>query len=814
MSHVELPLEAEVVIVGGGIAGCSVAYHLVQLGIKDVVLLEQNQLAGGTTWHAAGMVGRLRTSNSLTRINQYSAELYAGLEAVTGLPTGWKQVGSLVMATNLERMKQLHRTAAMASYLGVEAHMISGDEAREKWPLMQTSDVKGAVWLPGDGKVLPKETALSLAQGARMGGARLFEQVPTDAILHEGGRVTGVRTAYGSIAARQVVLACGMWSRQLGKTCGVSIPLAPVEHHYVVSNPIEGGRDDLPCLRDPDHAIYLRGEGDKILLGAFQAYTKPWLVDPIPSDFSFDLLEPDWEKYQDPLAAGERRVPALSKVGYERFVNGPESFTPDNQFLLGETPELEGLFVSAGFNSAGIACAGGAGKELALWMVHGEPSMDLWSVDIRRFGPWASNQRFLRDRITEVLGLHYQMAWPNREMVTARNLRTTPIHAHLAAAGACFGAKGGWERPNWFGVPGSSPEVSYSFERQNWFQAHALEHRAAREGVALFDQSSFAKLRIQGRDALKVLQWLCANEVDVPVGRTVYTGMLNDRGGYESDLTLVRQGEEDFYLVTSTTQGQHDAHWIRRHAPSGSHFSLVDISSSIGVLSVMGPQSTAFLQALTDADLSDSSLGFGRARQIGLGMATVWAVGLSYVGEPGWELHIPIDQMASVYLTLMERAQSAPIQHAGHYAIQSLRIEKGFRAWSAELSPDDNPLQAGLGFAVSWDKKGGFKGREALLNLKETKALDRRLVLFQLEDPDPMLWGGEIILRDGQPVGYTTSAAYGHSVGASVAMGYVRANPDASERVHLTERFLAGNFQLQVGEHLHRAQAHLRPLLS
>ena len=809
MTQEELPKEADIVVIGGGIAGCSVAYHLTQMGAKDVLLLEQNQLAGGTTWHAAGMVGRLRTSNSLTRINQYSVELYAGLEAQTGFPTGWQQVGSLVVATCQERMVQLHRTAAMAGHLGVEAAMISADQAQEKWPLMQVEDIEGAVWLPGDGKVLPKETALALAEGARQQGAQIMEHIPTEAILHENGRVTGVKTKSGIIRARQVVLACGMWSRQLGHTCGVSIPLAPVEHHYVVSNTFPGAHDALPCLRDPDHTIYLRGEGDKVLLGAFQAYTKPWLAHPIPGDFSFDLLEPDWEKYAEPLAAGERRIPGLAEVGYERFVNGPESFTPDNQFLLGETPELDGLFVAAGFNSAGIACAGGAGRELAYWMIHGQPSMDLWSVDIRRFGKWASNRRFLTDRITEVLGLHYQMAWPNREFLTGRDVRRTPIHEALARAGACFGSKSGWERPNWYGAPGESPTMSYSFGRQNWFESHAKEHLAARQQVALFDQSSFAKLCVQGKDATRALQWLCANQVDVPVGRTVYTGMLNDQGGYESDLTLVRQAKDVYYLVTSTAQGHHDAHWIRRHAPKDAQFTITEVTSSYGVLSVMGPQSIEFLQPLTDTDLSKEAFGFGIAREMTVGMVTVWALRLSYVGEWGWELHVPMDQMPCLYKTLMERSASFPIQHAGHYAIQSLRLEKGFRAWSADLSPDDNPLQAGLGFAVDWEKPDGFKGREALMNHKARTMLDRRLMLFRLTDDQPMLWGGEIILRNGLPVGYTTSGAYGHTVGSAVAMGYV-SNSGSNE---LKGQFLEGSFEIKAGADCYPAVASLRPLV-
>jgi len=804
-----LPVEVQVVVVGGGIAGCSVAYHLTKLGFADVVLLEQKALAGGTTWHAAGMVGRLRTSNSLTKINQYSAELYAGLEAETGHPTGWKQVGSLVVATTEERMVQLHRTAAMAEYLGVEAQMISAVEAGEKWPLMRTEDLKGAVWLPGDGKVIPQETTVALAKGAQSRGARVFENVRTLKVLHKNGRATGVETDQGTIRAQYVVLACGMWSRQLGLTCGVSIPLAPVEHHYVVSEPIEGAFDELPCGRDPDATIYFRGEGNAVVLGAFQKYTKPWLKDPIPSDFSFALLEPDWEKYQQPLQAGEWRIPSLKTSGYAKFVNGPESFTPDNQFLLGETPELDGLFVAAGFNSAGIACAGGAGKYLAEWIHEGEPTMDLWSVDIRRFGKWANNRAFLRDRITEVLGLHYQMAWPNREFETGRGVRKTPIHDRLLAAGACFGNKSGWERPNWFAIPPDKALVDYSFGRQNWFKSQEREHLATRQGVALFDQSSFAKLQVIGRDACAVMQHVCGNCLDVPVGRAVYTGMFNAKGGYESDFTAVRVGEDAYYIVTSTAQGVHDAHWIRRHVPQGLSVEIQDVTNGVGVLSVMGPDSREFLQPLTDTDLSNDAFPFGVSKEISVGMCTLRAIRISYMGELGWELHVGMDQMSALYDTLMDRSKDHPITLAGHYAIQSLRLEKGFRAWGAELSPDDHPLEAGLGFAVDWEKPGGFVGQAALQRLK-ANIPKKRLAIFTVKDPEVCLWGGEIILRDDKVVGYTTSGLYAHTLGRGIAMGYVR-HVDGVDATFLK----GGAYALQVGDRRVAAQVHLRaPLQS
>jgi 4-methylaminobutanoate oxidase (formaldehyde-forming) len=800
----ELPREAKVVIVGGGVAGCSVAYHLTLNGWSDVLLLEQNRLAGGTSWHAAGLVGRLRTSNSLTRINKYSAELYAALEAETGHSVGWKQVGSLIVATTEARLTQLRRTAAMAERFDVEVQMISAAAAGEKWPLLRTDDVLGAAWLPHDGKVLPGELPLALVKGARARGARVVEGVRVLEIEHSGRRVTGVRTDHGLVRADYVVLAGGMWTRELGLRAGVTIPLYPVEHHYVVSEPIAGAFDELPVGRDPDHCLYFRGEGNAVLLGAFQERSQTWLVDRVPDDFSFRLLEPDWERFAEPLRAGKWRIPALATSGFARFVNGPESFTPDNQFLLGEAPGWRHLFVAAGFNSVGIASAGGAGKYLAEWMIDGQPSIDLWSVDIRRFGPWATNRAFLRERVAEVLGLHYQMAWPNREFTTGRGLRKSPLHERLAARGACFGSKAGWERPNWFARDGLAPVMEYSFGRQNWFDCHAREHRAAREAVALFDQTGFAKFLVDGRDAAALLQRLCANDVDVPPGRVVYTGLLNERGGFESDLTVVRKGAEEFYLVSGTTQAVRDADWIRRHIRPDEHVALTDMTESFAVLGVMGPRSRTLLRRLTDADLDNEAFPFGSARAIDLGQANVRAVRITYVGEMGWELHVPTSQAALLYDTLLTAGQDLGVTDAGHYALNSLRLEKGYRAWGADLSPDDTPLEAGLEFAVAWDKPVPFLGREALRRQKQA-GLTRRLLTFILQEAEPVLWGGEPILRDGVPVGYTTSGAYGHTLGAAVALGYVKIPPGAG-----SASLSSGRYEIDVAGKCYAATAYRR----
>ena len=771
----DLPGSARAVIVGGGIVGASVAYHLTKLGWQDVVLLEQKKLAGGTTWHAAGLVGQLRTSNSLTKINKYSVELYQTLEAETGVPTGWNEVGSLVVGTSEERMTQLRRTAAMAEVFGVEAHLVGPDEAGERWPLMRTDDVLGAVWLPHDGKVIPEGVVKALAAGAIQRGATVLEDVQIEEVIMNNDRARGVKTTRGDIQSDFVIVCAGMWSRQLGLSFGVDIPLYPVEHHYIVSEPIEGVDANRPVGRDPNTMIYYRSEDDgSVMLGAFQKTSTPWMIRRVPDDFSFQLLDPDWDRYQQPLAAGKHRIPALENAEFTKFVNGPESFTPDNNFIMGEPPGIDGLFVLTGFNSVGIASAGGAGMYAAEWLESGSAPMDLWSVDIRRFLPMQNDRMYLQNRVTEVLGLHYQMAWPNREMETARDLRRTPLYERLRDRNACFGSASGWERANWFAPQGVDPSIDYSFQKQNWSPFVAEEIRACRENVALFDQSTFSKYTVQGADALEVLQNLCGNNVDVPVGCTVYTGLFNGRGTFESDLTVIRTACDSFYLVSSTAQTVRDMDWIQRHIPAGADVRLDDVTSGIGVVSVMGPNARELLSKVTETDLSGEAFPFGAARPIKVADADVRAIRLTYVGELGWELHIPHGLTGAVYDLLMEAGGAMDVRPAGNYAINAMRLEKAYRAWGHDISPDDTPLEAGLGFAVDWDKE--FLGRKVLLAQKES-GLRKRLVSFVLEDSGPTLWGGEPIWVDGKRVGYTTSAAFGPTLGAAVALGYVR-RPD------------------------------------
>jgi len=781
------PSNARVIIVGGGIVGCSVAYHLAKAGWRDVVLLEQGRLSSGTTWHAAGMVGQLRASNSMTQINKYSATLYPKLAEETGHDVGWVRTTGLTLGTNPERMTQLRRTAAMAEVFGVEAHLVGPKEAQDLWPLIQVEDVLGAVYLPGDGRVIPGECAVALAKGAIANGATLVDQTRVASLLsqpsaHGRKRITGVRLESGQeIRAEWVVLACGMWARQLGLAIGVDLPLYPVEHHYVLSEPIEGALPTLPCARDPDAAIYFRTLDDgSIKLGAFQWRSKPWQIgDTVPGDFAFGLLPDDWEKFAEPWAAGKHRIPALRTAKFPKFVNGPESFTPDNNFLMGPPAGTEGLFVLAGFNSVGIASAGGVGKFAVPWLETGEMPMDLWSVDVRRFVPAQNGRDYLQARAAEVLGLHYQMAWPNREMETSRGVRTTPLHALTAAAGACFGQTAGWERPLWYAPAGTPPELAYSFRRQNWAPHVAAEVRRCRERVALFDQSTFAKYEITGADALACLDRLCGNRLDVPVGRIVYTGLLNARGTYESDVTIVRRAADRFYLIAPTQQVRHDADWIQRNVPAGAEFRLTDVTGDHGVVSIMGPQARTVLQRVTDTDLSAAAFPFGRGTEIRIAGVPnpVLALRVTYVGELGWEIHGPAGDMAAVWSALAEAGKPEGIGPAGTYAIQALRIEKSFRAWGHELSVDENPFEAGLSFAVDWNRD--FLAKHRLLELKG-QPLRKRLVslVMECEDPTVTLWGNEPVFRDGRLAGYTSSAAYSPTLGAPVALAYIKRPPE------------------------------------
>ncbi|MGQ0662689.1 MAG: GcvT family protein [Pseudomonadota bacterium] len=799
----DLPAQARAVVVGGGIVGCSLAYHLTQLGWRDVVLLEQGSLSCGTTWHAAGLVGQLRSSSNLTQLIRYSARLYAELEAETGQATGWKRCGSLSLARTAERLTQLRRNAALARAYGIEAHEIGLAEAAKLYPPMRTEGLVGAVWIEGDGKANPADITQALAKGARARGARLFENVKVTEVELRNGAVAGVRSSAGDIGCEVVVNAAGMWARELARASGVTVPLHACEHMYIVTRPIDGVAPDLPVMRDPDGHVYFKEEVGGLLMGGFDPWAKPWGMDGIPEGFAFQTLNEDWDQFEVLMTNAIARVPALETAQVRMLLNGPESFTPDNAFLLGEAPEVRRYYVAAGFCSGGIAAAGGAGKALAEWIVGDRPPMDLWPVDIRRFAPFHGERRFLAARASEIVGVHYFIAFPNRELMSGRGLRRSPFYDRLKAKGACFGAKMGWERANWFAPDGVEPETIYSFGRQNWFPCAAAEHRAAREGVAVFDQTSFSKFLLAGPDAEAVLQRLAANDVAVAPGRIVYTALLNEQGGFESDLTVARLAEDSYFIVTGSGQTTRDLHWLKRHIQEGARVALRDVGRAYAVLGVMGPRSRELLQRLGDADLGNAAFPFATVREIAIAGAPVRAARITYVGELGWELYVPVEFAAHLYDALAEAGREFGLKDAGYYAIDSLRMEKAYRAWGRELTSDDTPFEAGLGFAVRLDKTTPFLGRDALLR-QRGKPLAKRLLVFVLDDPAALPLGEEPILVHGRIAGSVTSAAFGHTLGRAVAMGYVR-HPDGVDAA-----FIAGaEFELDIAGRRFTAKAGL-----
>ena len=802
------PDAARVVVIGGGIIGLSVAYHLTKLGWRDVLLLERKKLTGGTTWHAAGLVRAMLYTANLTKLAQYTIELYRGLEAETGQATGFKQNGSISIATNDERWDELLRGASMARGFGVDADVITAADAKRLWPLLNIDDVLGAIHYPNDGQTNPGDTAMALARGARMGGARIVEDMAVTGIMTANGRVSGVRTAGGDVKAEYVVNCAGLWGREVGRMAGVDVPLQACEHFYVVTEPMAGLSPTLPVMRDMDGCAYYKEDAGKLLLGAFELKAKPWGIDGIPADFSFDELPEDFEHFQPVLETAMRRVPALATVGIRKFFNGPESFTPDVRYLLGEAPGLRNFFVAAGFNSIGIQSAGGAGRALSEWIVGGEPPFDLWDVDIRRTMPFQANKSYLVERVSEALGLLYAMHWPYRQYATARGVRTSPFHDRLVAAGACHGEVAGWERPNWYAPSGVEAAYKYSYKRQNWFAHSAREHRAVREAVGLFDQTSFAKFRVDGLDAEGLLQRLSANDLAVPTGRVVYTQWLNRKGGIEADLTITRLGEEQFMVVTSAASATRDWTWLNRHVAAGERVQITDMTSAEAVLGLMGPASRDLLQRLTDTDLGNAAFPFAHARALDLGAARVRACRITYVGELGWELYIPSEYARGILDLLLGEGKPFGLQLAGYHALDSLRIEKGYRHWGHDIGDEDTPLEAGLGFACRIDKNTGFIGQEALRR-QRAEGVGKRLVQFALDDPTPLLYHYEPIWRDGERVGYIASGAYGHSLGRAIGLGYVR-RPDGGP---VDSTFIeSGHYEIEIAWRRHGARASLVPL--
>ena len=801
-----LPTQAEIVIIGGGIIGCSVAYHLAKLAKKDVLLLERKKLTSGTTWHAAGLVRAMLYSGNLTRLARHSLELYTKLEKETGQATGLKQNGSISIATNEERWDELRRGAAMAKAFRVEAEEITPKKAQEMWPLLNIDDVVGAIFFPHDGQTNPADTAMALAKGARMGGVKILEDCKVTGIVTRDGRAAGVTTTEGEVKAEVVVNCAGMWAREVGLMAGVSVPLHAAEHFYVVTEPMDLP-SNLPVMRNMDSCAYYKEDAGKLLIGAFEPKAKPWGMDGIPDSFCFDELPEDFDHFQPILEGAIHRVPKLGETGIRKFFNGPESFSPDQRYLLGEAPELKNFFVAAGFNSIGIQSAGGAGMALAEWIVGGHPPFDLWDVDIRRMSPHQNRKTYLYDRVSEALGLLYAMHWPYRQYETARGIKLTPLYMRLKENGACFGEVAGWERANWFAPKGVAPKYDYSFKRQNWFAHSAAEVKATREKVAIFDQSTFAKFLVRGADAERELQRISAADVAVAPGRAVYTQWLNPRGGIEADLTVTRLADESYMVVTAAATAGRDLHWLRRNVAPDARVLIDDVTNSQAVLGVMGPNSRALLQPLSDTDLGNEAFPFGASREITIGNVRLRATRISYMGELGWELYVPSEFATGLFDTLLAHGEPHGLKLGGMHAMDSLRIEKAYRHWGHDITDEDTPLEAGLGFAVAFDKNADFVGRDALLKQKAEKKLAKRLLQFALEDPEPLLYHNEPIYRDGALVGHTSSAAYGHHLGRAIAMGYVHHEGGVD-----ADYVGAGKWEIDVGLRRFAAKASLRPL--
>ena len=799
-----LPSSSKVIVIGGGIVGCSTAYHLGKLGV-ETVLIERKKLTSGTTFHAAGLVGQLRSNANITQLLGYSVELYDRLEKETGQATGWKMNGGLRLACNQERWTEVKRQATTAHSFGLDMQLLSPKEAQDLWPLMDVSDVVGAAFLPTDGQANPSDITLSLAKGARMGGVQILEDTRALRVVVEKGVIIGVETDKGLIACEKVVLCGGQWSRDFAAQSGVNVPLVSVEHQYMVTEPIKGVTPDMPTLRDPDRLTYYKEEVGGLVMGGYEANPIPWAIDGIPKGFHYTVLDSNFDHFEQIVELALGRVPALETAGIKQLLNGPESFTPDGNFILGEAPELKNFFVGAGFNAFGIASGGGAGMALAEWVAKGAPPFDLWPVDIRRFGRPHFDTDWVRTRTLEAYGKHYTMAWPFEEHSSGRPCRKSPLYDTLLARGACFGEKLGWERPNWFAHEGQEACDIYSFGRQNWFENVGEEHRAAREAAVLIDQTSFAKFTLKGPDAEAALSWIAANDVSGPVGKLTYTQMLNDHGGIECDLTCVRVAEDEYYIVTGTGFATHDFHWISSNIPEGMNAQLVDVTSGHSVLSLMGPKARDILQAVTRNDVSNAAFPFGTAQVIGIAGCPVRALRLTYVGELGWELHLPTEYAATVYQTLTAAGAAHGLRDAGYRAIESLRLEKGYRAWGSDIGPDHTPDEAGLGWAVKLKKNNDFKGRAAAE--KQRREGVRKILAGFTAAPDVVLSGRETIYRNGERVGWLSSGGYGYTIEKSIGYGYVRSSDPIDAGF-----VMAGDYELEVATERVACEVHLAPL--
>lgn len=809
MSEPVLPKHARVVVVGGGIIGCSVAYHLAHLGVREVVLLERDRLTSGTTWHAAGlMVTFGSTSETSTEMRKYTRDLYARLEAETGLSTGFEPVGFIELASEPDRLEEYRRIAAFNRHCGVDVQEISAKEVATLFPMARTDDILAGFYVKGDGRVNPVDATMSLAKGARLAGASLLEGVPVTGLLHKRGVVTGVSTPYGDIEAEYVVNCGGMWARQLAEKAGVNVPLQAAEHYYLITDKIPGLGKTWPVIEDPACHGYYREEVGGLMIGLFEPVCAPWKVEGIPEDFSFGEITPDWDRMGPYVEKAMSRVPISLEVGVRKFFCGPESFTPDLAPIVGEAPELRNYFVAAGLNSIGIITGGGLGRVLAHWISTGRPDVDVTGFNIDRLHTYQSTPEYRRTRTVESLGMVYQCHYPTRSMQTARGAKKSPIYDRLAAQGAYFRDVSGWEGADWYGAPGTEPDAGgLSWGRQSWFSQWQAEHRATREGVILMDMSFMAKFSVEGPDAGRLLNFISANDVDGPAGMITYTQWLNEGGTLEADLTVTKLGDERFFVVASDTAHRHVLTWMRRHVPEGAHVAITDVTSGYAQLNVQGPRSRELMQGLTSTDLSNGAFPFRTAREIDIGFARMLCVRITYLGELGYELYVPAEQATHVYDRLVEAGKAVELRHAGLKALASLRMEKGYRDYGHDIDNTDSVLEAGLGFAVNLDKPGGFIGKEAVLAKKAEGPLKRRILQILIKDPEPLMFHAEIVHRDGKPVGYIRAASYGHTLGGAVGLAMIEAGEPVT-RAYLD----SGKWEVDIAGKLYPAIASMKPL--